>query len=70
MKISGSSDLGRLNAMTKRAIDTRNDLNRAATEMTTGQNSSRYEATAGNTTRIFAVERALDRNEAFSRPSR
>lgn len=66
MKISGTSDLGRLNAMTKRAIDTRNDLNRAATEMTTGENSSRYEATAGNTTRIFAVERALDRNEAFS----
>lgn len=66
MKISGTSDLGRLNAMQKRANDTREQLNRAATEMTTGINSSRYEATAGNTTRIFAIERSIDRNEAFA----
>ena len=66
MKISGTSDLGRLANMQKRAIDTRAALNRAATEMTTGENSSRYEATAGNLTRLFALERSLDRNAVFT----
>ncbi len=66
MKISGTSDLGRLANMQKRAIDTRASLNRAATEMTTGENSSRYEATAGNLTRLFALERSLDRNAVFT----
>ena len=52
--------------MQKRAIDTRASLNRAATEMTTGENASRYEATAGNLTRLFALERSLDRNAVFT----
>ena len=66
MKISGPSDLGRLANMQKRAIDTRAALSRAATEMTTGENSSRYEATAGNLTRLFALERSIDRNAVFT----
>lgn len=66
MKVSGTSDLGRLASMQQRAIGTRDALNRAATEMTTGENDSRYEATAGNLTRIFAIERSLERNAAFA----
>jgi flagellar hook-associated protein 3 FlgL len=66
MKVSVTSDLGRLTAMQARARDTREAQSRAATEMTTGETASRYDATAGNTTRIFAIERLLDRNAVFS----
>lgn len=66
MKISGTSDLGRLVGLQRQAADTKARLNRAAEEMTTGLNSSRYDATSGNITRVFAIERALDRNAVFA----
>jgi flagellar hook-associated protein 3 FlgL len=66
MKVTGSSDLGRLAALKRGAAETRAALSKAGTEMTTGQNTSRYDATSGNVTRIFAIERALDRNEVFA----
>lgn len=66
MKVTGSSDLGRLHSMQKRAVDTKTALDRAAVEMDTGENSSRFEATAGNLTRLYALERSLDRNAVFS----
>ncbi len=66
MKVIATSDLGRLASLQNRAAETREQLNRASTEMTTGENTSRYEATQGNLTRIFAIDRSLDRNEAFS----
>lgn len=66
MKVTGTSDLGKLASMQKRAGDTRMALHRAALEMTTGESASRFEATAGNLTRLFALERSLDRNTVFS----
>jgi flagellar hook-associated protein 3 FlgL len=65
MKVTGSSDLGRLTALKRSTAETRAALANAGTEMTTGLNTSRYDATSGNITRIFAIERALDRNEVF-----
>ena len=66
MKVTGTSDLGRLAGLRRATADTRAALDKAATEMTTGENTSRYDATSGNITRIFAIERELDRNEVFS----
>lgn len=66
MKVTGSSDLGRLAGLRRATADTRAALDKAATEMTTGENTSRYDATSGNITRIFAIERELDRNAVFS----
>ncbi len=66
MKLNAASDLARLTALQTRAINTRNALDRAATELTTGEKSSRYKATGGNLTRLFALERALERNAVFS----
>ncbi len=66
MKITGASDLARMQALQGRAIHTRNALDRAALEFTTHQKASRFEATGGNLTRLFALERSLDRNTVFS----
>ena len=66
MKINGASDLARLQMLQKQAFDVRDRLNTAATELTTGEKASRFEATGGNLTRLFALERALDRNAVFS----
>lgn len=66
MKVTGTSDLGRLANLRRGTADTRAALDKASTEMTTGENTSRYDATSGNITRIFAIERELDRNEVFS----
>ena len=41
-------------------------MDKAALEMTTAQAASRFEATGGNLTRLFALERSLDRNQVFS----
>jgi flagellar hook-associated protein 3 FlgL len=66
MKINGASDLARMQALQGRAFATRAALDRAALEFTTNQKASRYEATGGNLTRLFALERSLDRNAVFS----
>jgi flagellar hook-associated protein 3 FlgL len=66
MKVNGASDLARMQALQGRAFNTRAALDRAAKELTTGQKTSRYEATGGNLTRLFALERSLDRNAVFS----
>lgn len=66
MKIAGTSDLGRLAGLKRASAETRAAMGKAATEMTTGEKTSRLDATSGDITRLFAVERALDRNAAFS----
>jgi flagellar hook-associated protein 3 FlgL len=66
MKLTGLSDLARLQTLQKRAADTRAALDRAGTELTTGEKASRFKATGGNLTRLFALERAIDRNTVFS----
>jgi flagellar hook-associated protein 3 FlgL len=66
MNVSGASDLARLTMLQTRAINVRDALDRAATELTTGVKNSKYEATGGNLTRLFALERSLDRNKVFS----
>ena len=66
MRVTGGSDLARMQALQKQALATRNRLDTAATEMTTNLKASRFEATGGNLTRLFALERSLDRNAVFS----
>lgn len=62
----GSSDLARVQMLQRQALGARASLDKAALEMTTAQAASRFEATGGNLTRLFALERALDRNTVFS----
>ena len=50
----------------RQAIATRNRLDVAAKELTTNLKANRFEASAGNLTRLFALERSLDRNAVFS----
>jgi flagellar hook-associated protein 3 FlgL len=66
MHINGGSDLARMQTLKGRAIATRDALDRAGLEFSTHQKASRYEATGGNLTRLFALERSLDRNAVFS----
>jgi flagellar hook-associated protein 3 FlgL len=66
MRVNGGSDLARLQALQKQAFDTRSKLDVAAQELSTNLKASRFEATGGNLTRLFALERSLDRNAVFS----
>ena len=50
MKINGASDLARLQMLQKQAFSVRDRLDTAATELTTGEKASRFEATGGNLT--------------------
>lgn len=65
MNVTGGSDLSRLHALQKQAIATRNNLDKAGGEMSTGLKASPYEAANGNLTRLFSLERSLDRNAVF-----
>lgn len=65
MNVNGASDLARLQMLQKQAITTRDGLDRAGVELATGQKSDRFEATGGNLTRLFSLERSLERNAAF-----
>ncbi|MFO1141003.1 MAG: flagellin [Amaricoccus sp.] len=66
MRVTGGSDLARLQMLQKQAIETRNKLDVAGQELATNLKASRYDATGGNLTRLFALERSLDRNAVFS----
>jgi flagellar hook-associated protein 3 FlgL len=66
MRVNGGSDLARLQMLQKQAAQTRSKLDVAARELTTGLKASRFEATGGNLTRLFALERSLDRNAVFT----
>jgi len=66
MRVTGGSELARMKMLQRLAIETRNKIDTAGEEMTSGLNSSRYEATGGNLTRLFALERSLDRNGVFT----
>ena len=66
MKLGSSSDLARVQMLQRQAIGAREARDRAALEMTTSQKASRFEATGGNLTRLFSLERALDRNAVFT----
>lgn len=66
MRVNGGSELARLQMLQRQAIEVRNRLDVAAGEMTTNLKASRYEATGGNLTRLFSLERSLDRNAVFA----
>ena len=66
MRVNGGSDFARLQALQKHAFATRNRLDVAAQEMTSNLKADRFEATGGNLTRLFALERSLERNAVFS----
>jgi flagellar hook-associated protein 3 FlgL len=66
MKLSNVSDLARLQTMQRQAFTTRASLDRAGLEMTTGKKASPFEAAGGDLTRLFGLERALERNAVFS----
>lgn len=61
MKLHSSTELSRLLTLQRSAGETRGALDRAAQEMSTGQKVSKYEATGGNLTRLYALERMLER---------
>lgn len=66
MKLGHASDLARMQMLQRQAFTTRGKLDVAATELTTLQKADRYKATGGNLTRLFALERALERNTVFA----
>jgi flagellar hook-associated protein 3 FlgL len=66
MKLGTASDLARLQMLQRNAFATRAALDAAAVEMTSGQKQDRFEATGGNLTRLFALERGLERNRVFA----
>jgi flagellar hook-associated protein 3 FlgL len=66
MRIGGGSELARMQMLQKQAMATRDRLDVAAKELTTNLKASRFEASGGNMTRLFALERSLDRNAVFS----
>lgn len=65
MKITGSTELARMQMLQRQTIDSRNSLDRAAKEMSTGLKADRFKATGGNLARLFTVERMLERNTAY-----
>jgi flagellar hook-associated protein 3 FlgL len=66
MKMSSTSDLARINFLQRTSFMTRSQLDEAAKEMTTGLKNDRYAATGGNLTRLFGLERSLERNRVFT----
>ena len=66
MRVGGGSELARMQMLQRQAIATRNRLDVAAKELTTNLKANRFEASGGNLTRLFALERSLDRNAVFS----
>jgi flagellar hook-associated protein 3 FlgL len=69
MRINGGgSELARLQMLQRQAVEVRNKLDVAGKEMTTTEKASRYEATGGNLTRLFSLERSLDRNAVYAEP--
>lgn len=64
--VNGGSDLARLQALQKQALTTRDKLDLAAKEMTTGLRNDRVAASGGNLARLTSLERALARNGAFA----
>jgi flagellar hook-associated protein 3 FlgL len=66
MRVGGGSELARMQMLQRQAIATRNRLDVAAKELTTKLKANRFEASGGNLTRLFALERSLDRNAVFS----
>ncbi len=65
MKVYGGSELARNNMLQRQVLDTRNRLDTAAREMTTGLKSNRFQATNGNLARLFSIERMLGKNSIY-----
>lgn len=66
MRVNGASEYARMQMLQRQALATRDRLDTAAIEMTTKLKASRFEASGGNLTRLFALERSLDRNAVFT----
>jgi flagellar hook-associated protein 3 FlgL len=65
MKVHGGSELARNHMLQRQVLDTRNRLDTAAREMTTGLKSDRFQATNGNLARQFSIERMLGKNAVY-----
>lgn len=63
---SMGSDLARMLTMQRQAASTRSSLDLAGVEATTGKKNDVYEASGGNLTRLFSLDRALERNAVFT----
>jgi flagellar hook-associated protein 3 FlgL len=65
MNVTRSTELARMQMLQRQALEVRNALDRSAKELTTGLKESRFEATGGNLSRLFALERSIARNDLF-----
>lgn len=61
MKVQGSTELSRLLTLQRNSGETRSALDRASQEMSTGLKASKYKATGGNLSRLYSLERLLER---------
>jgi flagellar hook-associated protein 3 FlgL len=66
MRVNGGSELARVRMLQQQAFETRSQLDVAAQELTSNLKADRFAATGGNLTRLFALERSLDRNAVFT----
>lgn len=62
MNINGSAELARSQMLQRQVLGTRNALDTAAQELTSGLKSDRLKATGGNLARLFSIERMIARN--------
>jgi flagellar hook-associated protein 3 FlgL len=60
-----SSDLTRMLALQRLGASTRRNLDVAGQEATTGQKSDLFAASSGNLTKLFSLERALERTAVY-----
>jgi flagellar hook-associated protein 3 FlgL len=65
MNVTRSTELARMQMLQRQALEVRNALDRSAKELTTGLKEDRFEATGGNLSRLFALERSIARNDLF-----
>lgn len=66
MKVQVSSDLSRMLMLQRNSGSTRSALDRASQEMSTGLKASKYAATGGNLTRLYTLDRMLERVTAHA----
>ncbi|MEM8569339.1 MAG: flagellin [Pseudomonadota bacterium] len=67
MKISHGTEMARMQSFHRRASAIETQLQQVSKELTTGLKSDLHEATAGNLGKLHGIERAIARQEAYSR---
>lgn len=66
MYVSSGTDLARLQRLQRQAAETRERMDTAGQEMSTGETTDRYAATGGHLTRLISMDRALARNDSYA----